>query len=279
MAAAGLQRSSKPADESGGGSTELDKGLVARSWWHAITEEDGRAVSRRRTVVALKRLGSNGLKNRLWWGEKREDLRVEAFYASVCNYKNFSKSFHRSWVFFLARLRGFGGYDHGSWTDKRWMIFQQWLFENLDCSRKLYFYLINLAGGRELMLRDVKIGSKRPGRQWWSEQTFMKKRKTSKRFPQLLCTKDNLVWELQNNLTHTLNNLWILVLMTLFSAVQWFLKVGVMHMLMKTRCTCSCGMALVMQFSMTRFPTSWNSDCKGNHRQRKGMCRESYSHN
>jgi hypothetical protein len=49
------------------------------------------------------------------------------------------------------------------------------------------------------------------------------------------------------------------------------LKVGVMHMLMKTRCTCSCGMALVMQVSTTRFPTTWNSDCEGNHR-RRGVC-------
>jgi hypothetical protein len=238
----------------------------------AIAEEDGRVVSRHRTVVALKRMGFNGPKKWLWWGEKWEELRVEAFYARVCNYENLSKSFHWSWVCFLARLRGFGGYDHGPWTDKRWMIFQHWLFENLDCSRKLFFYLINLAGGRELMLRDVKISGKRPGRQWSSEQTFMKKRKTSKRFPELLCTKDNLVWERQTNLAHTLNNLWIRVLMTLFSVVPWFLEVGVMHMLMKTWCTCSCGMALLMQVSRTRFPTTWNSDCEGNHRQRKGMC-------
>jgi hypothetical protein len=36
MAAAGLQWSSKPADESGGGNTELDNGQPVRSWWHEL---------------------------------------------------------------------------------------------------------------------------------------------------------------------------------------------------------------------------------------------------
>jgi hypothetical protein len=40
-----------------------------------------------------------------------------------------------------------------------------------------------------------------------SKQTFMKKRKASKRFPQLLCTEDNLVWKPQNNLAHILIDL------------------------------------------------------------------------
>jgi hypothetical protein len=40
--------------------------------------------------------------------------------------------------------------------DKRWMTFQHCLFQNLDCSRKLYFYLINLAGGKELMLQECR---------------------------------------------------------------------------------------------------------------------------
>jgi hypothetical protein len=35
----------------------------------------------------------------------------------------------------------------------------------------------------------------------------MKKREASKRFLQLLCTDDNLVWELQNNLAHPFNQL------------------------------------------------------------------------
>jgi hypothetical protein len=39
-----------------------------------------------------------------------------------------------------------GGYDHGSWTDKRWITLKHCLFENLDCSRKLYFYFFHLAG-------------------------------------------------------------------------------------------------------------------------------------
>jgi hypothetical protein len=47
--------------------------------------------------------------------------------------------------YFLARFRGFGGYEHRSWADKRWMTSQYWLFENLDCSRKLCFYFYNLS--------------------------------------------------------------------------------------------------------------------------------------
>jgi hypothetical protein len=35
----------------------------------AVAEEDGGVASRRRTVMALKRMGSNGLKNWPCWGE------------------------------------------------------------------------------------------------------------------------------------------------------------------------------------------------------------------
>jgi hypothetical protein len=60
MAAVGLQRSSKPADVSGGGNTELDNGQPVRSQQHEHgCGKDSRATSRHRTVVALKRMGSN----------------------------------------------------------------------------------------------------------------------------------------------------------------------------------------------------------------------------
>jgi hypothetical protein len=35
------------------------------------------------------------------------------------------------------------------------------------------------------------------------------------------------------------------------------------------RCTCLCGMVLMMHVRMTRLPIWWVSDCKGNHRQRR----------
>jgi hypothetical protein len=44
------------------------------------------------------------------------------------------------------------------------------------------------------------------------------------------------------------------------------LKVDVMHMLVKIRCTCPCGKVLMVQVSPTRLPTKRNSDHEGNHR-------------
>jgi hypothetical protein len=41
-----------------------------------------------------------------------------------------------------------------------------------------------------------------------------------------------------------------------------------MHMLVKTLCTCSCGMVLMMHVRMTPLPIWWVSDCEGSHRQR-----------
>jgi hypothetical protein len=38
-------------------------------------------------------------------------------------------------------------------------------------------------------------------------------------------------------------------------------------MLVKTLCTCSCGMVLMMHVRKTRLPIWWVSDCEGNHRQ------------
>jgi hypothetical protein len=47
------------------------------------------------------------------------------------------------------------------------------------------------------------------------------------------------------------------------------LKVGGMQMLVKTGCTCPCGMVLMMQVSTTRLPTCGVSDCEDNHQQRR----------
>jgi hypothetical protein len=42
-----------------------------------VAEEDGGVASRRRTVVTLSKMRSNGLKNRPGWGEEREKLCVQ----------------------------------------------------------------------------------------------------------------------------------------------------------------------------------------------------------
>jgi hypothetical protein len=45
------------------------------------------------------------------------------------------------------------------------------------------------------------------------------------------------------------------VLTTCYMIVHLSLKVGGMHMLVMARCTCSCGMVLMMHARMTRLPT------------------------
>jgi hypothetical protein len=74
--------------------------------------------------------------------------------------------------------------------------------------------------------------------------------------------------ELQNNLAHTLLNLWIWGVDILLFQGAIIFKVDAMRMLVKTLCTCSCSTVLMMHVRMTRLPW-WVSDCKGNHRQRQ----------
>jgi hypothetical protein len=65
------------AERSGGGNTGLDNGRPVRSRRHdrGRGKRDGRATLRRRTIVALKRMWSNGLKNwPCWWDRNKEDL-------------------------------------------------------------------------------------------------------------------------------------------------------------------------------------------------------------
>jgi hypothetical protein len=57
------------------------------------------------------------------------------------------------------------------------------------------------------------------------------------------------------------------------------LKVDATHMLVKTLCTCSYDMVLMMHVRMTWLPIWWVSDREGNHKQRRDLCGESHSHN
>jgi hypothetical protein len=78
MAAVGLQRSSKPADESGGGNTELDNGQPVRSRWRERdcgrrwqssftasyghgTEKDGVHQSEESTVLGRRTRSAQGI--------------------------------------------------------------------------------------------------------------------------------------------------------------------------------------------------------------------------
>jgi hypothetical protein len=75
--------------------------------------------------------------------------------------------------------------------------------------------------------------------------------------------------ELQNDLAHTLLIFLNLRCWHLIILRRNKFQVDAMHMLVKTLCTCSCSMVLMMHVRMTRLPIWWVSDCKGNHRQRR----------
>jgi hypothetical protein len=98
--------------------------------------------------------GLNGLNNRPWWGAKREKLSVLRFMLAIATQRSVEKSFGRSWAYFLARLWGFEGYEHGPRTNTRWMTSPCWLFENFGCSRKISTFTISTwVAGKELMLQ------------------------------------------------------------------------------------------------------------------------------
>jgi hypothetical protein len=67
-------------------------------------------------------------------------------------------------------------------TDKRWMTSPHWLFENLDCSRKLLL-LLPIGSGKELIAKRSSRFAARNQVDGDYQKTFMKKRKASKRVP------------------------------------------------------------------------------------------------
>jgi hypothetical protein len=151
---------------------------------NAVAEIDGRATSGRRTVVTLMTMGLNGLNNRPWWGAKREKLSLQRFVFAIETKRSVANCFDRSWAYFLARFWGFEGYEHGPRTNTRWMTSQCWLFENLDCSRKISTFTVST------WLAGKGINATRSSR-WatWDQvdRTFqkiiMRKRKANKRVP------------------------------------------------------------------------------------------------
>jgi hypothetical protein len=71
---------------------------------NTVAEIDGRATSWHRTDVTQIQMRSNGLKELIKGGAKREKLRVQHFYVHDSNREKCSKSFDRSWAYFLARF-------------------------------------------------------------------------------------------------------------------------------------------------------------------------------
>jgi hypothetical protein len=163
--------------------------------------------------------------------------------------------------------------------DKQWITLKHGLFENLDCLRKLYFHFFNLTNW---------IGSKLWKHWDWQKETMLKSGHSTR----FLWRKGRLVKGFRTSLHGRQYNVgtseqscshfnWIVqsgVDDSLHCGAM-ILKVGVMHMFVKTRCTCSCGTVLMMNVSTTRLSTWWVSDFEGNHGQRKSMLGESHSHN
>jgi hypothetical protein len=146
--------------------------------------------------------------------------------------------------------------------------------------KKFYFYFSNLAD---------QICSKLMEHWDWRKETKLKRNRQTRflwrkgrpvnDFCNFFVRKAFFcVWELQNRLAQALFNLWIWGAIDSLHYDVIILKVGVMHMLMKTQCTCSCGMVFMMHVIMTRLATKWVSDCEGNLRLRRSMCGKSHPH-
>jgi hypothetical protein len=151
---------------------------------NTVAEIDGRATSWRRTVVTLMTMGLNGLKNRPLWGAKREKLSVQRFTFVIASKRSVAKVFDQSWAYFLARMWGFEGYEHGPRTNTRWMTSPHWLFENLDCSGE-FLHLILPLGWQEGKLilqghRDMRQETKSTE---ISKRPLWGKRKANERVP------------------------------------------------------------------------------------------------
>jgi hypothetical protein len=138
-------------------------------------------------------------------------------------------------------------------------------FENLDCSRKFLLLLLPLSlARRESMLQGHRDSRQGTNLTEISKRQLRRKRKATKGVPKFSCAKDDFMWKLQNNPAHTLLHLRMRgVDNSLFLRCKNF-QVDAMHMLVKTLCTCSCGMVLMMHVRMTWLPIWWVSDCKGN---------------
>jgi hypothetical protein len=131
---------------SGVDNTELDNGQPVRSrrrehgcrkrwrggvmvWYGRDTDDD--EVQRPKELTVM--------------GRKTRKAQCTSLYARDSNKEKLSKSFDRSWGYFLAHFQGFEGYEHGLRTNTRWMTSPHWLSENLDCSTK--FLLLSLPLG------------------------------------------------------------------------------------------------------------------------------------
>jgi hypothetical protein len=146
----------------------------------------------------------------------------------------------------------------------RWITSPHWLFENLDCSRKIPISITSTwLAGRNRCYRVVMIHGKGPIRQRFPKDYYKEKGKLLKEFPSFLVRKMTSCGNFRTILLTPYLTLWIRgVNISLFLRCNNFQKWCDAHAV-KTLCTCSWGMVLMMHVRMTRLPVWRVSDCKG----------------
>jgi hypothetical protein len=173
-------------------------------------------------------------------------------------------------VYFLAWFQGFEGYEHGPRTNTRWIISLRWLFENLNCSRKVSTSTVStwLAGRGIVATRSSRFTARDQFDRDF-QKIIMRKRRANKRVPISPVRRWLQVGTSKNNLAHTFTyfaNFEVLTLVV--SKVQHFSRL--------MQCVCFCSMVLMMHVRMTWLPTCV-SDCKGNQVERGSVWRVAIS--
>jgi hypothetical protein len=165
-------------------------------------------------------------------GSKTRKAQCTTLYVCDSNREKCSKSFDRSWAYFLARFWGFEGYEHGPRTNTRWMTSSHWLFENLDCSREFLRLRLPLGWQKgNWCYKVVVIHGKGPIWQRFPIDHY-KERKANDRVHDLLYERWLQVGTSRNNLAHTFTyfaNFEVLTTRCFESAIPF--KVDAMHML------------------------------------------------
>jgi hypothetical protein len=163
---------------SGVDNTELDSGqLWGLSVVSTISKKDGGVTSWRHTVVTLMTMGLNGLKNRPWWGEKRQKLSVQRCYVRDSNKQKRSKklrsilgsppcSILRIWRLWARTKNEYTLDDFSMLT-----IREPWLLKRISTSNAS----TSLAGG-DLMLQGLRDSRRGTNLTEISQKTITKKK-------------------------------------------------------------------------------------------------------
>jgi hypothetical protein len=104
-------------------------------------------------------------------------------YVHDSNKEKLSKSFDRSWVYFLARFWGFEGYGYGSRRKRDGWLLHIDFSRTLTAQENFYFYCFHLASRKGI---DTPRSSRFEARDQVDrdfQKTITKKRKANKRVP------------------------------------------------------------------------------------------------